>query len=188
MHLFRFAPLLRYTVALTVPTCKCEKSCFWTPPIFVPVMGMLLGNAMGSVSVATTASIEAVELQQHIIETRLSFGASGSEAIRHVAVKVAHTAILPTLTQLSVMGIINIPGMMTGQIIAGTPIHDAVIVQICIMFMATASSVFSVLLVIRTCMRILMDSHHRIRADRISKSEMSLMQLGKSAICCCIRG
>lgn len=48
-------------------------------------------------------------------------------------------AMLPCLTQLSVMGMINIPGLMTGQILAGTPIRDAVIYQQCIMFMVTAS-------------------------------------------------
>lgn len=57
-------------------------------------------------------------------------------------------ALMPVITQLSVMGMVNIPGMMTGQIMAGTPIIQAVIYQQCIMFMIAASSALGAIMIV----------------------------------------
>lgn len=81
-----------------------------------------------------------------MLETRLSFGASRYEAGLPLAVDAIRMALLPVITQLSVMGMINIPGMMTGQIMAGTPMMEAVIYQQCIMFMVAASSTLGVVM------------------------------------------
>jgi ABC-type iron transport system FetAB permease component len=81
-----------------------------------------------------------------MLETRLSFGASRYEASLPLAVEAIRIALLPVITQLSVMGMINIPGMMTGQIMAGTPMMEAVMYQQCIMFMVAASSTFGVVM------------------------------------------
>lgn len=56
--------------------------------------------------------------------------------------------MLPQLTQLSVMGMINIPGMLAGQIQAGTSAKQAVLYQVCIMFAMTASNGIGVLLTV----------------------------------------
>ncbi|KAI7883870.1 hypothetical protein K492DRAFT_125779 [Lichtheimia hyalospora FSU 10163] len=119
---------------------------FWEPVIFIPVLGMLLGNTMSSVAMSTSTCIDGIMNDQLIIETKLSFGASRKEALRHVAVQTIHTSMLPSITQLSIMGLINIPGMLVGQLLAGVHIQDAVRYQICIMFMSTASSAVGVLL------------------------------------------
>lgn len=71
-------------------------------------------------------------------------GASRYEAVAPFAIEAIRTAMLPQITQLSVMGMINIPGMMTGQILAGSTVQDAVIYQECLMFMVTASCVLGV--------------------------------------------
>jgi ABC-type iron transport system FetAB permease component len=83
-----------------------------------------------------------------MLETRLSYGASRYEATKPLAVDAIRISLLPVITQLSVMGMINIPGMMTGQIMAGTPIFQAVIYQQCIMFMVAASSVLGVIMAV----------------------------------------
>ncbi|ORY96295.1 UPF0014 family [Syncephalastrum racemosum] len=125
-----------------------KKSPFWEPTVFVPVMGMLLGNSMASLAMASRACIESVIANADILETRLAFGASRFEAVRMMSYEPIRLAMLPCLTQLSVMGMINIPGLMTGQILAGTPIRDAVIYQQCIMFMVTASCGIGALLTV----------------------------------------
>jgi len=81
-----------------------------------------------------------------MLETRLSFGATRYEAVLPLAVEAIRLALLPVITQLSVMGMVNIPGLMTGQIMAGTPIMEAVIYQQCIMFMIAASSTLGVIM------------------------------------------
>ncbi|KAI8142878.1 hypothetical protein BJV82DRAFT_612562 [Fennellomyces sp. T-0311] len=140
---------------------------FWTPATFIPVMGMLLGNSMGSVAMATGVCVESINIHAPIIETRLSFGASRIEAVKTLALQAIRVSMLPALTQLSVMGMINIPGMMTGQILAGMPVRQAVLYQECIMFMVSASCGFGVLMTVCACMLLLVDSHHAIRKDRI---------------------
>lgn len=65
------------------------------------------------------------------------------------------------------MGMINIPGMMTGQIMAGTPIMEAVMYQQCIMFMIAASSTLGVIMAVTACMLILIDKEQIMRQDRI---------------------
>ncbi|KAI8976192.1 UPF0014 family [Pilobolus umbonatus] len=121
---------------------------FWNPPVFVPIIGMLLGTSMGSVAMATEKCLDQFSSHVCMLETRLSFGASRYEASLPLAVECIRVALLPIITQLSVMGMINIPGMMTGQIMAGTPLMEAVMYQQCIMFMVAASSTLAVIMMV----------------------------------------
>lgn len=125
-----------------------------------------------------------------MLETRLSFGASRYEASLPLAIEAIRIALLPVITQLSVMGMVNIPGMMTGQIMAGTPMMEAVMYQQCIMFMIAASSALGVIMSVavsisiknhnlnkvyvlniffsfKACMSILIDKDQTMRHDRI---------------------
>ncbi|KAI7906582.1 UPF0014 family [Cokeromyces recurvatus] len=119
---------------------------FWEPSIFIPVIGMLLGNSMSSVAMAVERCLDQFSIHAPILETRLSYGASRYEASLPLAVETIRIALLPVFTQLSVMGMINIPGMMTGQIMAGMPIMQSVMYQQCIMFMVAASSALGVVM------------------------------------------
>lgn len=121
---------------------------FWDPPVFVPVIGMLLGNSMSSVAMATERCLDQFNTHAPMLETRLAFGASRYEAALPLAVEAIRLALLPIITQLSVMGMINIPGATVGLIMAGTPIIEAVIYQQCIMFMITASCTLGVIMAV----------------------------------------
>ncbi|KAL0082603.1 UPF0014 family [Phycomyces blakesleeanus] len=125
-----------------------QQDPFWKPTVFIPIVGMLLGNSMSSVAMATERCLDQVSVHAPLLETRLAYGASRFEASLPLAVETIRMAMLPTITQLSVMGMINIPGMMTGQIMAGTPMKEAVIYQQCIMFMVAASSTFGVVMAV----------------------------------------
>ncbi|KAI7880408.1 hypothetical protein K492DRAFT_76131 [Lichtheimia hyalospora FSU 10163] len=154
-----------------------NESPAWKPVTFIPVMGMLLGSSMGSVAMAISLCVESVLIHAPIIETKLSFGASRYEAIKVAALLTIRTAMLPQLTQLSVMGMINIPGMLAGQIQAGTSATQAVLYQVCIMFAMTASNGIGVLLTVCACMRLLVDANHVIRKDRIIQSHSTFYQV-----------
>ncbi|KAI9268067.1 UPF0014 family [Phascolomyces articulosus] len=125
-----------------------QEKPFWAPSKFIPIVGMLLGNTMSSIAMATEQCLDNLTLNGPILETRLSFGATRFEAARPLAVEAIRVSMLPVITQLSVMGLINIPGMMTGQIMAGMDIKDAVIYQQCIMFMVAASSALGVVMAV----------------------------------------
>ncbi|RGB40888.1 hypothetical protein C1646_752761 [Rhizophagus diaphanus] len=144
---------------------------FWDPRIFVPTMGMLLGNGMSAIAVATSYALNQLSEQKEMIEMYLSFGASRWEAGRPVAVEAIRLAMLPTINAMSIIGLIAIPGMMTGQIIGGAPIMDAVKYQQIIMFMISASTALGVLSSIFVCMFTCIDNSHRLRNDRILSSK-----------------
>jgi uncharacterized protein (TIGR00245 family) len=144
---------------------------FWKPQIFIPTMGMLLGNSMSAIAVGTSYALNQFSEQKERIEMYLSFGASRWEAGRPVAIEAIRLAMLPTINSMSIVGLISIPGMMTGQIIGGAPIMDAVKYQQIIMFMISASTALSVLMSILACVLTCIDNSHRLRIDRISNSK-----------------
>ncbi|KAG0181407.1 hypothetical protein DFQ28_009769 [Apophysomyces sp. BC1034] len=125
-----------------------QEKPFWSPTKFIPIIGMLLGNSMGSVAMATERCLDQFSVHAPLLETRLAYGATRYEAGLPLAIDAIRIALLPVITQLSVMGMINIPGMMTGQLMAGTPMMEAVIYQECIMFMIAASSALGVVMVV----------------------------------------
>ncbi|KAI9357491.1 hypothetical protein BD770DRAFT_427727 [Pilaira anomala] len=155
---------------------------FWTPEIFIPTMGMLLGNAMSGMAVAISSCLSSVGTRKEQIETYLAFGASRWEAGQSIAVEAVRLAMLPTINQMSVIGLIAIPGMMTGQLISGTPMKDAVMYQQIIMFMISASTALGVLNAVVTCVTVLIDNHHRLRPERIVDGKASLFGDIKTAI------
>lgn len=122
-----------------------EQNPFWIPETFIPTMGMLLGNMMSGMAVALSTCLSSVSTRKEHIETYLAFGASRWEAGRSIAVEAVRLAMLPTINQMSVIGLISIPGMMTGQILGGAPVMSAVRYQQIIMFLISASTALGVL-------------------------------------------
>ncbi|KAG1090198.1 hypothetical protein G6F57_010149 [Rhizopus arrhizus] len=122
-----------------------NQKTFWLPEVFIPTMGMLLGNTMSGMAVALSSCLSSVSHQKEQIETHLAFGASRWEAGQSIAIEAVRLSMLPTINQMSVIGLISIPGMMTGQILGGAPVSNAVKYQQIIMFLISASTALGVL-------------------------------------------
>ncbi|KAI8098870.1 uncharacterized protein BX664DRAFT_271752 [Halteromyces radiatus] len=140
---------------------------FWEPAKFIPIIGMLLGNSMSSIAMATERCLDHVSKHAPLLETRLAYGASRYEAARPLAVESIRLALLPVITQLGVMGLINIPGTMVGLLLAGAPIREAVIYQQVIMFMVVASSTIGSIMAVVVCLKTVIDQKQMLRTDRI---------------------
>ncbi|CAG8511577.1 1523_t:CDS:2, partial [Scutellospora calospora] len=172
---------------------------FWDPRVFIPTMGMLLGNCMSAIAVAVSYVLEQFSEQKEKIELYLAFGANKWEAGRPVVAEAVRLAMLPTVNAMSIIGLISIPGMLTGQLIGGAPIMDAIKYQQIIMFMISASSALGVLMSTLVCVFICIDNSHRLRLERISDSKpwvyvirdglTSSIKHGitrlKKVVCCC---
>jgi hypothetical protein len=117
-------------------------------------------------------------------ETLLAFGASRFEACRSLAIDALRMALLPTINSMryvcsspinqlayryrfSIIGIISIPGMMTGAILGGADVQQAARLQMIIMFMISASTALSCMIATCFALSVCVDSEHRIRSDRI---------------------
>ncbi|KAJ1650704.1 hypothetical protein IWQ61_008556 [Dispira simplex] len=145
-------------------------SPFWYPYKFIPTVGMLLGNAMTGTALGLNLCLTTLTEHRERVETYLALGASRWEAVRPVAVEAMRSAMLPSLNNMSIMGLISIPGMMTGQILGGVPVLQAVKYQQIIMFMIVASTGIGSLGAVLTCLHTVVDGTHRLRLDRIYPS------------------
>lgn len=134
----------------------------------VPLAGMILGNTLNGVSIGTKMLLESVQSERGTLEWALAMGASRSEAIRPLLQRVIRTALTPIINMLTVAGLVSIPGMMTGQILAGDDATSAARYQILILFAVAACSVMSCLVSTVGAAMVLLDGSHRLRTDRLT--------------------
>ena len=105
----------------------------------VPVAGMLLGNAIGSTVLAARRTLVEVDEHRDQVEVRLSLGQPGVAAVRPQVREALRTAVTPQIEQTKVVGLISLPGTMTGLLLAGVSPQDAVLVQLAVMFLILGS-------------------------------------------------
>lgn len=87
---------------------------------------MLLGNVTNGVSLGLLNLMQSMTTQTRQVEAMLSLGATRWEATKTYVHQAIITAMTPTLNQMAIVGIVSIPGMMTGQILGGqSPLHAA---------------------------------------------------------------
>lgn len=105
----------------------------FNPQYVIPISGMIMGNTMTGVSLGIKTFHETLAGQRPRIHALLCFGASPKEILLPFVKQSFETAMLPTLNSMVGMGIVSLPGMMTGQILAGTLPTTAILYQIAIM-------------------------------------------------------
>lgn len=141
---------------------------WWSPRYVLPILGMVLGNALTSVSLVLETMTEAAKRERAAIEARLALGASRREALDGVLRRALRTALMPTINAMAVTGLVTLPGMMSGQILAGTDPVDAAAYQLLIMFLIAGSTALAALITALGATRLLTDDRHRLRVDRIA--------------------
>ncbi|MDD4028574.1 MAG: iron export ABC transporter permease subunit FetB [Caldisericia bacterium] len=123
------------------------------PRYWIPLAGMIIGNAMTGISIGLKTLLDNVESKKDQIQTSLHLGAEPKDAIGDILNKSFEAAILPTLNSMLGMGIIFLPGMMSGQIIAGSSPITAIRYQIGIMLGITGSVSLSIFIFSSTVWR-----------------------------------
>ncbi len=121
---------------------------FFNPQYTIPLSGMIFGNAMTGLTLALKTFSEQLKAQRSRVESLLYVGVSPQKILLPFVNNALETALLPTLNSMLGMGIISLPGMMTGQILSGTLPMTAILYQIAIMVAITTVvclSVFSAL-------------------------------------------
>jgi putative ABC transport system permease protein len=97
------------------------------------LLGMILGNSLDGVALGLDRMTDTLRRDRHLVEMKLSLGATRWEAVRSIVQEAVRTGITPVLNSMTVIGLVSIPGMMTGQILAGADPVVAVKYQIVIM-------------------------------------------------------
>jgi len=140
---------------------------WWDAHYLVPLLGMVLGNALTGISLSVDRFVEGLEDRRDGIEARLALGATSWEAALEEVRGAIRTGMIPTLNSMAVMGLVSLPGMMTGQILAGAAPGDAVRYQIVIMFMIASATALGMLAMVALAFRTVFDRAHRLRLDRL---------------------
>lgn len=108
-------------------------SPWYNPQYFIPLAGMLIGNSMTGISLGAKQLHENMTDQKARVEQSLILGATPQQATRLILNQTFDSAIMPTINNMLGMGIVFLPGMMTGQILSGTTPTTAIAYQIAIM-------------------------------------------------------
>lgn len=111
----------------------------FNPQYTIPIAGMIIGNSMTGVNLALKTFNDTIKSQQPKIDALLNLGATPKKILLPYVNNAVETALLPTLNSMLGMGIVALPGMMTGQILSGTLPTTAIMYQIAIMIAICAS-------------------------------------------------
>ena len=130
----------------------------------VPTAGMLMGNAIGATVLAVRRTTTEVREHRDEIEVRLALGQTGRTALRPHLAEAMRTSITPQIEQTKIVGLIALPGTMTGLLLAGVDPLDAVLTQTVIMFLILGSVAVTSVIVGRGIAARLVTSDHRLVA------------------------
>ncbi|MFH2095520.1 MAG: ABC transporter permease [Bacteroidota bacterium] len=131
----------------------------------IPVTGMILGNAMQNNIIAMNSFYSDLKEKQFKHRYLLASGATKGESLVPFFREALKKAFNPTIARMAVIGLISLPGTMTGQIIGGSSPSVAIKYQIMLMIAIFTSSILSVFLSLVISNRFVFDRYHNLRND-----------------------
>jgi len=121
---------------------------WYDPRYLIPLAGMIFGNSLTGASLAAERLTSEIRSRRDEIEAMLNLGASPRQAVRDEVRSAFRAALIPTVNAMAAMGLVFLPGMMTGQILSGTPPEQAVRYQIAVMCVITGSVAVTAFLIL----------------------------------------
>jgi putative ABC transport system permease protein len=134
----------------------------------VPLAGMILGNCMQGNVIALERFYAAISKNQNEYTTYLMLGATRWEAVRPNFREAIKAALNPTIAGMATMGLVSLPGMMTGQILGGSEPLVAVKYQIAIMISILASTTLAAIVNLKLSLNIAFDAFDVLREEVIA--------------------
>jgi putative ABC transport system permease protein len=148
-------------------TTQVSPDPWYNPRYALPILGMILGNTMNGVSIGLDRLVSGAVTRRAAIEAQLMLGATAPEALRPVTRDAMRAGLIPTVNGMAAAGLVSLPGMMTGQILAGVEPVEAVKYQILIMFLIGGGTGLGLFTAVMLGRRRLTDVRHRLRLDRL---------------------
>lgn len=136
---------------------------WFNPQYFIPISGMIVGNSMTGIALGANKLCSDMEDKKVEIENSLMLGASPVAATREIVNNAFDSAILPTMNNMLTMGIVSLPGMMTGQILSGTFPLTAIKYQIGIMLAILGSTALATVLLVTLGYRTFFTKDNRLK-------------------------
>jgi putative ABC transport system permease protein len=133
---------LSYSILLMIQPPR-----WYEPQYLIPLAAMLLGNATNGASLAGERLVSAIAQNRQEIETHLCLGATPKQAIESYRQEAIRISLIPTLNQMMVVGLVSLPGMFNGLVLAGANPLNAASYQILILFAIVLTNLIANLLV-----------------------------------------
>jgi putative ABC transport system permease protein len=128
----------------------------------VPVAGMVLGNSLAAGVLTIRRLVEAVAERRADLEARLALGLPWQHAVRPTVRQVLRTGIAPDVERLKALGVVVLPGAMTGLILAGVDPLDAVRVQLALLYVILGAVTTTATVIALLGTRRLFTADHRL--------------------------
>lgn len=161
--------LTALVLLVVVLTIVIQPEPWYQPQYAIPLLGMLLGNSMTAIGVGLDNLTRNAKQLKNKIEAQLALGYSQKESMKFIQQQALHASMIPVINMLVAAGIISLPGMMTGQILAGADPMEAVKYQIMIMLLIATSTAGGTLIAINLATRKLFDERQRLQLDVLQK-------------------
>jgi putative ABC transport system permease protein len=122
---------------------------WYEPQYLLPLGGIILGNAMNAAAIAGERLVSTINSSQLEIETHLSLGATPVQAVTKYRKDAIKAGLIPTFNQMTLIGMVALPPITTGQLLGGVAPLDAVSYEILIMFAIALTNLLTTLLITR---------------------------------------
>jgi len=162
-----------FAVTLFALTTAVRPEPWYDPRYAIPLLGMVLGNTLNGISLGLHALTVGLVRERSSVEALLCLGATRWEATRPVVVDALRTGLMPIVNAMAATGLVALPGMMTGQILAGAEPLMAVRYQMLIMFLIAGGTALGATAAVFGGVLRLTDDRHRLRLDRLTPSRKS---------------
>ncbi|PSL44397.1 putative ABC transport system permease protein [Salsuginibacillus halophilus] len=138
-------------------------SPWYDPRYFIPIAGMIIGNSMTGVTLGVQTLLDGMKDQRHRVEAALMLGATPKEATRKIVNQSFDSAILPTINAMVGTGIVFLPGMMTGQILAGVDPVIAIEYQIAILLGVSGAVALTVIMFVQNAYKVFFNEASQLK-------------------------
>lgn len=160
--------LSSFSVTLLALLVIIQVEPWYQPRYLIPLLGMLLGNTMSGMAIALDQLTRQAWDARGCIEARLLLGATWEEAIADLRREALRSGLIPIVNAMAAAGLVSLPGMMTGQILAGSPPLEAAKYQLLILFLISAGTGLGAMAAVWIGSRRLFDDRQRLRLDRLT--------------------
>ena len=149
-----FSMLLSYmVVSFLVVGLVVQADPWWEPRYFLPLGGMVVGNSMNAMALALERLLGEMKNRREEVETLLCLGADPKEATGAIFSEAVRAGMIPSINSMMGVGLVFIPGMMTGQILAGADPLLAIKYQIVVMLMLVGATTLGSVLAVSLARR-----------------------------------
>lgn len=148
---------------ITISVLVLSGSIKFVPNEIIPVAGMVVSNSMVAIGLSYRNLNTSFKNRRAEVEVKLSLGTDIKESSKDIIRESIKLAIIPTIDSAKTLGIVSLPGMMTGLILGGVPPMEAIKFQIMVTFMILSSASISTLIATYLCYKDFFNNRKQLR-------------------------